>query len=152
MQGDGGGWVDCRLGHRHWGRYGAAGLLLAAPDGAAEVILLQLRAAWSHQGSTWGLPGGARDSHESASEAALREATEETTLNPALVRVTGELDDAGCGWSYVTVLGRCDTAYDVAPAGGESEAVRWVPLDAVPDLTLHPRLAQRWPTLRAALG
>ena len=28
-------------------------------------VLLQHRAAWSHQGGTWGLPGGALDSHGS---------------------------------------------------------------------------------------
>ena len=35
MQGDGDGWVECSLGHRHWGRFGAAGLLLhTSVDGA----------------------------------------------------------------------------------------------------------------------
>ncbi len=45
--------------------------------------MLQHRAAWTHEGGTWALPGGARDSHEDAVAAALREAVEEATLDPA---------------------------------------------------------------------
>ena len=61
--------------------HGAAGLLLRAPrpDGT-PAVLLQHRAPWSHQGGTWGLPGGARDSHETAEQAAVREAHEEAGL------------------------------------------------------------------------
>ena len=80
MRGDGDGWVVSETG-MYWGRHGAAGLLLRAPraDGSAAV-LLQHRAPWSHQGGTWGLPGGARDSHETPEEAAKREAHEEAGL------------------------------------------------------------------------
>ena len=68
MRGDGDGWVPDPDGSRYWGVHGAAGLLLLAPlpDGVTGV-LLQHRAAWSHQGGTWALPGGARDSHEEPS-------------------------------------------------------------------------------------
>ena len=61
--------------------FGAAGLLLRAPrpDGT-PAVLLQHRAVWSHQGGTWGLPGGARDSHETPEETAVREAQEEAGL------------------------------------------------------------------------
>ena len=34
-----------------------------------------------HNGDTWGIPGGARDSHESALEAALRESNEEIGID-----------------------------------------------------------------------
>ena len=75
MRGDGDGWVIDRDGSRYWGVNGAAGLLLRAPlDDGSTGILLQHRAVWSHQGGTWGLPGGARDSHESAIDTAVREA------------------------------------------------------------------------------
>ena len=99
--GDGNGWVRCALGHRHWGRFGAAGLLLT--DGVH--VLLQHRAPWTHEGDTWALPGGARDSHEDAVAAALREAGEETDLDRRLVerRSASWVDDHG-GWSYTTVL------------------------------------------------
>ena len=74
-RGDGDGWVTCDLGHRHWGLYGAAGLLLHRPTATGDEVLLQHRATWSHHGGTWGLLGGARHSDESAVEAALREIT-----------------------------------------------------------------------------
>ena len=81
MEHDGNGWVRCDLGHRHWGRYGAAGLLVADRSTAGEpLVLLQHRAAWTASGDTWGIPGGARDSHESPAEGALREACEETGI------------------------------------------------------------------------
>ena len=74
MRGDGDGWVETPIGPR-WGRYGAAGLLLYSVNNAGEtVILLQHRATWVAQGDTWVLPGGARDSHETPTQAALREA------------------------------------------------------------------------------
>ena len=59
---DGDGWVMCSCGHRHWGLHGAAGLLLIRRDLDQPRVLLQLRAAWTHGGGTWALPGGALDS------------------------------------------------------------------------------------------
>lgn len=150
--GDGGGWVQCRQGDRHWGRYGAAGLLLhTAEAGGPHRVLLQLRAGWSHQGGTWGLPGGARDSHETPEQAAIREAGEETGIDPGLVNVRGAVVDDGCGWSYVTVLASADRPIRAAAVSGESDDVRWVAEEDVARLALHPRLAQMWPRLIAAL-
>nr|HRD11563.1 DNA mismatch repair protein MutT [Mycobacterium sp.] len=56
MRGDGDGWVVSHTGTPYWGRHGAAGLLLRAPqpDGT-PAVLLQHRAPWSHQGGTWAL-------------------------------------------------------------------------------------------------
>ena len=75
-------------GAAYWGKHGAAGLLLRAPgkDGS-PAVLLQHRAPWSHQGGTWGLPGGARDSHETPEQAAVREAHEEAGLPADLLTV-----------------------------------------------------------------
>src|SRR5688500_4178798 len=47
-------WVEGPDGERYWGRFGAAGLLVVSP---AFEVLLQHRAAWSHFGGTWGMPG-----------------------------------------------------------------------------------------------
>ena len=69
---DGDGWIECNCGGKHWGLNGAAGLLLVR----GGAILMQHRAPWVHNGDTWGIPGGARDSHESVIEAAIREAHE----------------------------------------------------------------------------
>ncbi len=35
---DGDGWTECTLGHHHWGRYGAAGLL-AVTEGTPYVLI-----------------------------------------------------------------------------------------------------------------
>jgi len=83
MEGDGNGWVDGPGGKRVWGKYGAAGLFLRA----GGTVLLQHRAHWVADGGTWALPGGARDSHETAQEAALRETVEECGIDTSLVSV-----------------------------------------------------------------
>ena len=69
--------VRCSCGRLHWGRYGAAGLLLADP---ARGVLLQIRAWWVHHGRTWALPGGAIEAGETAVNAAAREALEEASI------------------------------------------------------------------------
>jgi 8-oxo-dGTP pyrophosphatase MutT (NUDIX family) len=145
--------VDCRCGRRHWGLAGAAGLLLArpaTPDTPAAVVL-QHRALWSDQGGTWGLPGGARHTGESAVDGALRESAEEAGIDPASVRVVGEhvLDHGD--WSYTTVLGVVDGPVDARPTDDESLAVGWVAFDDVAALPLLPAFAEAWPALRAAL-
>ncbi|PVZ05307.1 NUDIX hydrolase [Actinomycetospora cinnamomea] len=145
--GDGDGWVVCDAGHRHWGRFGAAGLLLRhAEDGGDECVLLAHRVWWSHHGGTWGIPGGARDSDETAREAALREAVEETGIDPERVRVTGDTVDDHGGWSYVTVHARLDTARApfLEPTDGEATELRWTPVGEVAELPLHPGFAAFW--------
>lgn len=151
MRGDGDGWVVGENGTRHWGRHGAAGLLLRAPaaDGSATV-LLQHRALWSHQGGTWALPGGARDSHETSVHAAVREAREEAGIGFDLLQVRGEAVTArvASGWSYTTVVADARAQLDTTP-NGESVELRWVPEDGVAGLPLHPGFAASWPRLRA---
>lgn len=154
MSESGDGWVECGLGHRHWGRFGAAGLLVRRqslqadpgeePDQLGEV-LLQLRAEWSHHGGTWGLPGGACNRGETAVEAALREATEETTLDPATVSVEASFIDDHGGWSYTTVVGSSQTASQARATSDESIEVGWVPVIALGERTLHPGFAASWP-------
>lgn len=145
MRGDGDGWIECGQRHRHWGRHGAAGLLLRYVDAAgARWVLLQHRAEWSHHGGTWGFPGGARDSHETAEETALREATEEVGLDPALVDVLWTYTDDHGGWTFATVIASCDSRLDAYPTGGESKDVRWVREPDVELLPLHPGMSAVW--------
>ena len=79
-------------------------------------------------------------------DAALREAVEETGIDPARVRLTGDTVDDHGGWSYVTVHARLET--DVPPAleptDGEATELRWTPVEQVSDLPLHPGFAQFW--------
>jgi 8-oxo-dGTP diphosphatase len=149
--GDGDAWTCCSLGHRHWGRYGAAGLLAVAPGPhGARYVLLQHRAPWSHDGDTWGVPGGARTREESTEQAALRETVEETGLDVAqLVVVDRHVADHG-GWSYTTLIARAPCRLPVVPER-ESVELRWVAADAVEQLPLHGGFAASWPLLRARL-
>jgi 8-oxo-dGTP diphosphatase len=112
---------------------------------------MQHRAHWTANGGTWGIPGGARDSHESPVEAALREAGEEAGIVPAAVAVLGEFgDDHGGGWSYTTILARLLEEIALVPQE-ESEELRWVSLDRIEELPLHPGFARSWPELRPRL-
>lgn len=147
MRGSGDAFVTCRDGHRHWGRHGAAGLLL----GASGRTLLQHRAPWTHEGGTWSVPGGARDDHEDVVTAALREAAEEAGLAPADVAPVGwSVADHGA-WSYTTVVADL-AAGRPAPAvharNAESTQVRWWADGEVDGLALHAGLAASWPALR----
>jgi 8-oxo-dGTP diphosphatase len=155
VRGDGDGWVVSDTGAAFWGKHGAAGLLLRAPqpDGSAAV-LLQHRAPWSHQGGTWGLPGGARDSHETAEQAAVREAHEEAGLpaDQLTVRatvITAEISgNSGAYWSYTTVIADAPELLETVP-NRESSELRWVAEDEVAELPLHPGFAASWERLRS---
>ncbi len=154
VRGDGDGWVVSAQGSYHWGVHGAAGLLLRAPwhDGT-PAVLLQHRAAWSHQGGTWALPGGALDSHEEASHAAVREANEEAGLAAEQIAVrttvvTAEVPGPdGPVWTYTTVVADAATLLVTVP-NRESTELRWVPEDLVTELPLHPGFAASWRRLR----
>jgi 8-oxo-dGTP diphosphatase len=148
---DGNGWVRCAQGHRHWGTYGAAGLLTYAGDPGDVLVLLQHRTWWSHHGGTWGLPGGAADSHEAPVAAALREAAEECGVAPEAVVVRGIYTDDHGGWAYRTVLAGARAPFPAYPASDETDEVAWVGADRAAERELHPGLAAHWPELRAAL-
>lgn len=143
---DGEGWLRCAAGHRHWGRYGAAGLLLRARDTRSGFrVLLQERAWWTHHGNTWGLPGGARCSWESPEQTAMRETSEEVTLALAGVTVDRVHHDDHGGWGYWTVIADVPSALAAAPRGKETSDVRWFDVAEVTTLPLHPGFAAVWP-------
>jgi 8-oxo-dGTP diphosphatase len=150
----GNGWATCALEHRHWGLFGAAGLLayVPSPDSpASSLVLMQHRAAWSHEGGTWSLPGGAMDSEETPAETALREADEECGVNPKLVVPRGLFSDEHGGWVYHTVLAQARDAFKVYADAYESDDAGWLPAGEVDQLKLHPGFAAYWPLLRQAL-
>ncbi|MEI9907144.1 MAG: NUDIX hydrolase [Actinomycetota bacterium] len=144
---DGDGWVQCQCGKKHWGLHGAAGLLLVRD----RTILLQHRAPWVHNGDTWGIPGGARDSHESVSEAAIREAVEETGIEPIYVEILCTHSDNHGDWRYDTVIARADPQLIPHEMNDESQELRWVGWSEIDSMNLHPSFAATWPTVHAIL-
>ena len=163
MEGDGNGWSAAPDGRKVWGRFGAAGLFLVAPrpgSGTPE-LMMQHRAVWTNEGGTWALPGGARDSHETAVDAAVRESVEEASLDPELVDVRDAVVTAGPfdadparpelpgGWTYTTVLATTTTG-DRIPLKPDEESLelRWVPLADVEKLPLLTAFRQSFPRLR----
>ena len=97
-----------------------------------------------------GLPGGARDSHETPEQAAVREAHEEAGLpaDQLTVRTTVVTATAsGSHWTYTTVIADAAELLETIP-NRESAELRWVAEDEVDDLPLHPGFAASWTRLR----
>lgn len=150
----GDGWVNCDCGRRHWGLNGAAGVLLArAHEGVLTHIVLQHRASWSAEGSTWGIPGGAIADGESPVEGALRETYEEASIHPADIDVLGAYCEDHAAWSYTTVfaLERSEGLVSPQVNDDESKQVAWVPVDEVEHHPLLTALRVDWPLFRAQL-
>lgn len=131
----------------HWGSFGGAGLLVVDKG----KVLLQLRSQGVLEAGTWSIPGGARLNDESAEDAALREAREETGIDPQAVAVFATTSDlCECGWEYVTCVANLVGTVDLR-GNWESQELRWVPLKDVDALQLHPGFKAAWPALRDML-
>ncbi|RNE50061.1 NUDIX domain-containing protein [Corynebacterium alimapuense] len=165
MNGDGNGWAAGPGGSRVWGRFGAAGLFLLAGAGPQQLVLLQHRAPWTNAGGTWALPGGACDSHENSTEAALREAVEECSIDPEQVRVLHAEITAGpfppdpadltlaANWTYTTVIAQTATGEVLETHGNEeSLELRWIPLESLEEMPLMPAFAESLPELRQLIN
>ena len=142
---DGNGWVDCTCGNQHWGIYGAAGIAIVNLE--SQTILLQERAPWTHGGQTWALPGGARDSHETPIETALRELGEELGLASESIEILNNtvLFDHGV-WKYHTIIAKLTNFVEIVH-NEESLSSNWVSLTDVESYDLHPAFKFSWKEL-----
>ncbi|KAA8825541.1 NUDIX domain-containing protein [Bifidobacterium reuteri] len=152
----GDGWVDCACGRKHWGTNGASGILLARRDpstGEVTHVVMQHRAAWSAEGGTWGIPGGATADGESPIEGALRESYEEANITPEDIEVVGSYREDHGPWAYTTVFAfeKPGHAVDPRPNDDESKEICWVPVDKVPTLKLLTAMKTDWPRFAARL-
>ncbi len=115
----------------------AAALLLLYPGDHGISVPLTVRASGlrRHAGQI-SLPGGATDPGETLAQAALREAHEEIGVNPADVRVLGELTPVHVlvsGFTLHPVVGITDTRPSFSPAPYEVEQVLEVSIDDLQD-------------------
>src|SRR3954467_3560652 len=115
----------------------AAALLLLYPHETGPAVPLTVRASGltRHPGQI-SLPGGATDPGETIAEAALREATEEAGIDPASVRILGELTPVHVivsGFTLHPVVGVTDRRLDFAAAPGEVEQILEVSLEHLRD-------------------
>jgi 8-oxo-dGTP diphosphatase len=144
----GDGFVACACGRRHWGRFGAAGLIVRRGD----EVLMQHRAAWSHEGGTWAVPGGAIDVGETPLEAALREAREEAAVGAASVRARHAWTVDHGTWAYTTLVTEAVGPISPQRLDGESEELRWVRVRDIATLPLHSGFAAGWPRVQPLLA
>lgn len=105
----------------------AAGLLVLYPGAHGPSIPLTVRASGlrRHAGQI-SLPGGATDEGETLVQAALREAHEEIGLDPARVRILGELTPVYVlvsGFTLHPVVGITDERPEFRPAAHEVQQV-----------------------------
>lgn len=145
--------VTCGQGHRHWGAYGAAGLLIRAKgrDGKLR-YLLQRRGGSSDHPGTWGVPGGALHEGELPAMGAIREATEEMGVLPNIRPGHIVADDHG-GWVFHTVV--CDAPTEFRPTvdgatSHETAGWAWVTARETRELPLHPGFAGNFDQVRRA--
>ena len=115
----------------------AAGLLLLYPGSRGTSIPLTVRASHlkRHAGQI-SLPGGATDEGETLVQAALREAHEEVGIDPARVRILGELTPVHVlvsGFTLHPVVGITDERPEFRPAAHEVEEVIEVSIEDLQD-------------------
>lgn len=134
------------LGQFPAGARAAAALLLLYPreDGVAVPLTVRARGLTRHAGQI-SLPGGATDDGETLVDAALREASEEIGVDPAAVRVLGELTPVHVlvsGFTLHPVVGVTEQRPEFVAAPQEVEEILEVSLDDLRDAS-RIRLATR---------
>ena len=126
-----------RAGHFPADTRTAAALLLLYPRDNDLAIPLTVRATGlaRHAGQV-SLPGGATDPGETLAQAALREASEEIGVDPASVRILGELTPVHVivsGFTLHPIVGVTDQTPEFVAAPGEVGEILEVRLDDLRD-------------------
>lgn len=158
--------VDCETCKgRHFGVGGAAGMLLVRRDDTkadrpVTHVILQHRSFSTTAGGTWAMPGGALEKCETPRQAAIREASEEVDLprtcadgpDPTIIWYQHAFLDHG-SWKYTTVIADVVKPFEPTVPQGDSESLetKWVPVQEVETLPLHPSFEQAWPELKSIL-
>jgi 8-oxo-dGTP pyrophosphatase MutT (NUDIX family) len=135
-----------RAGHYPEDARAAAALLLIYPGDDGPFVPLTVRASGlaRHAGQV-SLPGGACDPGETLADTALREAAEEIGVDPATVRVLGELTPVYVlvsGFTLHPVVGLTHVRPTFVPAPGEVQEILEVSLAKLRDAS-HIRRGTR---------
>lgn len=125
---------------------------LVERDAGLSVLLTQRAAHLSAHAGQVSFPGGRLESEDAGPvAAALREASEEIGLEPALVEVVGQLDSflTVTGFLVTPVVAFVDAAFEARPDDTEVEAVFEVPLSFLLDegnvaTVYHERMGARF--------
>ena len=125
----------------------AAVLVLLYPREDGYYLVLTRRTLQvAHHQAQISFPGGQMDEHESASETALREAEEEIGVEPARVRVLGELTPLyipPSNYCIYPVVAVAERRLDFRPSPHEVAEVIEVPLGHLLDIRNIKK--ERWP-------
>ncbi len=110
-------------------------------------ILLQRR----RDSGNWALPGGAMDIGETFAQSVIREVKEETGFDVRIEQIIGIYSDPGHVFAYddgevrqeFNICLACTIVGGGLAVSSESTDVRFVALDEVADLTMHPSIRKR---------
>jgi mutator protein MutT len=114
----------------------------------AACVLLSQRAKPPFQ-DKWSLPGGHVETGERLEEAAMRELSEETGLEPVLQGIFDWTEIIDSKRHYVIAVFRAKWKAGEPRAGGDAKAVRWAKVEELDQLELTPGLGK---VVRKALG
>lgn len=131
-------------GTRYWGKRGAGTILT---DG--KVVLLLKRGDKSDFAGHWSLPGGKVEEGETFLGGAQRETREETGTMPTCTRLAS-FDNRDGRFVFKSFLFRIDKPYAVKISDEHTDS-KWVPLDEITNLKLHPKLREIMPSVLRAI-
>ncbi len=124
----------------------AAVLVGVLENKGASLLLTQRTATLSKHGGQIAFPGGRMDAGETPLQAALREAEEETGLDPRYVEPLGYLDGylTVTGYFVVPVVARILSGFTFTPHAAEVDDIFDVPLSFLLDAKNRETQTREW--------
>jgi len=130
-------------GDRYKGKRGAG---VCFTDGS-KILLLKRSKGCDHPG-TWCIPGGRGKPGESDIDAAKREAKEECGSNSGQRFDSMSVKDGSFTWT--TYFYKINAPFDCDLSDEHTDS-KWVDIDEVESLDLHPKFKHSWPSYKKRL-